>query len=548
MLAIVSLFALAAAAGWFAHHADRVHYRLSSTRAIAAAREAPSDRAFLAQHPTTSARVIPLDDKLQRVTFFDGPRVVLDAAVNQNGQVVANELHVPGVPASGAVLANSLWILALLNVLFLAVTMVVPLIRVRNLDALVLASFTSTVLLVNARLVDASVICGSLALCYLMLRCAWIGLRSANEHAPVSATPLFTWLTSRWEPHRRRRLLRLIAAASTLAFLMVTLTSSGYSDVATASLTGATDLLHGVLPYGHVSTALHGDTYPLLNYVLYLPAAWWKPVTEAFSDQTGALFVTALGALAAGAAVYRLAGSRDHATRVAPETSEHNLRMLIAWFAFAPVLLAASGGSNDVVLAALVAWMLAARRRPAVSLLLLMMAVWVKLVPLILMPLWLASRSRLRIVTLVPAAILSLALIGLLIALGGVHALAGMVSAMAFQFQRGSFFAPWYTFHLGWLQPLVQAFVVCLLVVSCLHLWRERTSNDGSVRCAALAGTLLLGVQLAANYWTWSYLNGPIAPRGPLACHGPEQESALIVTARRRQPTPVSTASAAHNS
>jgi hypothetical protein len=181
-------------------------------------------------------------------------------------------------------------------------------------------------------------------------------------------------------------------------------------------------------------------------------------------------------------------------------------------------------------------------------------------VPLILMPLWLASRSRLRIVTLVPAAIFSLALIGLLIALGGVHALTGMVSAMAFQFQRGSFFAPWYTFHLGWLQPLVQAFVVCLLVVSCLHLWRERTSNVGSVRCAALAGALLLGVQLAANYWTWSYLpwvfpflglallNGPVAPRGSLARHGPEQEGALIVTARRRQPTPVSTAGTAHNS
>ena len=119
------------------------------------------DREFLAHNPVNRVRVIPLDAELQRVTFFDGPQVVLDAAVGERGEVRAIEEHVAGAPASGAALANSPWILGLLSGVFLLATMVVPLSRIRNLDALVLASLTMTVPLINARLVADSVICAA---------------------------------------------------------------------------------------------------------------------------------------------------------------------------------------------------------------------------------------------------------------------------------------------------------------------------------------------------------------------------------------------------
>ena len=507
-LAALAVFALAAGALSALHHAGRPHYRLSQSAAIVAARADPGDRAFLARNPVTSARVVPLDSRLQRVTFFNGPRVVLDAAVDPHGRVVAGEQHIPGVPASGAAIANSPWILALLGGLFLLATMVVPLRRIRNLDALVLVSFTSTVVLVNARLVAPSVVAGSLGLCYLIVRCLTVALAPAQRPPDAGATPLLSALTAAWEPARRIRLLRVLVLASAVGFLMITMTSSGYTDVAAASLAGATDLLHGLLPYGHISIAVHGDTYPILNYLLYTPGAAWLPVSNVFSDLTGSLLIAAVSSLLVAAALYRLAGSQDIAGSLsAAQVAGARLRAVVAWLSFAPVLLAASGGSNDLVLSAALAWMLACSHRRGASLAMLAVASWVKLVPVILLPAWLIARRRgepLRV--LAGAAAVSALCLGVLVGLGGSRALAQMFTSIEFQFQRGSFFAPWYTFGLEWLQPLTQAAVVGLLAATALRMRRDAAVRDGAVRQAAIGAALLLGVQLAANYWTWSYL------------------------------------------
>jgi len=504
--AIAVAFLVCAVGLWVLHQQTRAHYRLPAKAAIAAARVNPADRAFLAHNPTTRARVIPLDATSQRVTFFDGSQVVLDAAVGEHGEVFSAEEHVAGAPASGAALANSPWILALLSCLFLLATLVLPLRRVRNLDAIVLASLTITVPLINARLVGASVICAYLALCYLMIRCIAVGLRAGGGTGSAPSTPLLSRLCAGWEPRRRVNLLRLLVIATMLAFAMITLSSSGYTDVATASLQGATDLLHGVLPYGHIHLALHGDTYPLLNYVLYIPGALWHPVSNAFSDLSGSLAVAMAASVLTGAALYRIAGDRQIAPGGAQQRAERRLRAVLAWFAFPPVLLAASGGSNDLLLAACLAWMLALRTRAGSSLLLLAMAVWVKLVPLILLAVWVPYRRRDLNRACIAPVVLSVALTGLLLALDGPTGISAMVSAMAFQFQRGSFFAPWYTFDVGWLQPLAQAAVLALLLTFVLLLRADRAARQDIVRLSAIAAALLLGMQLAANYWTWSYL------------------------------------------
>jgi len=514
LILLAATFAVCAAGLWALHRESAPHYRLSAAGAIAAARRDASDREFLSRHPAGGARVIPLDRSVQRVTFFDGPRVVLDAAVNSRGEVIAREEHRPGIPASGAAIANSPWVLALLSCVFLLATGVAPLRRARNLDALALASLTLTVPLINAHLVAASVLCAEPALCYLTVRCLWVGLRPAPVPAARPSTPLLQWLWAGWEPAARRRTLRLLLAAAVAVFATVTLTSGGYTDVAVASLEGATDLLHGAIPYGNIHLAFHGDTYPLLDYVLYMPAALWRPVSELFSDMSGSLLTALLASLLAGWALYRVAQreaggaeARDkdlgqHAAR----DENPGLRAALAWFAYPPVLLAASGGANDLVLAACLAWMLALRTRAAASMLALAMGIWVKLVPIVLLAIWTPHRHRELVRSGAAVLTLSAALLGALLALGGPGAPAAMAHAFAFQFQRGSFFAPWYTFHVQWLQPLAQAAVLAMLLAAILQLRHDPSLRTDLLRLSALAGALLLGVQLAANYWTWSYL------------------------------------------
>ena len=55
---------------------------------------------------------------------------------------------------------------------------------------------------------------------------------------------------------------------------MVGVSSFDAVDVVYAVMEGATKLIHGVLPYGHMPPGIiHGDTYPILSYALYAPLA-----------------------------------------------------------------------------------------------------------------------------------------------------------------------------------------------------------------------------------------------------------------------------------
>ncbi len=458
-------------------------YRLSEPEAIDAALDDREVARFLERHPYTRAESIPLDSELRRVTFFDGPRVVLDAAVDPTGDVPFRQEHRPGTPESGSRVANSGWMLGLLTGLFLLATLVLPLRRIRNLDALALASFVLTVVLVNDRLVTASAAFAVVPLAYLIARCGWVALgRGAPD---VQAEPLFRRVLS-------SRLAAVITGATGLAFLLVTLTSAGESDVATASLSGATQLLDGELPYGNiVEGVVHGDTYPLLTYVAYIPGALITPIEDAFSDRYGALYVTAAAAAVAAAGLYRLAG----------------LRAVLAWLAFPPILLTASGGSNDMVLAAVLVWALVFEAGVGRSALLLTIAAWVKVVPLVAAPMWLARmRGREPIRAVAIAGALSAGLCLWLVALGGLGAVGEMVDGLAFQFQRGSFHAPWLPFDLEWLQLVVQAALAGALVYGAIRVRREPGLLADPARLAAAVGGILLWVQLAANYWTWAYL------------------------------------------
>jgi glycosyl transferase family 87 len=495
-----AVFAVALVGLLLLHSGSEPHYRLNEATAIRAAATDAKVAAFLRRHPYTRAESIALDRRLRRVTFFDGPRVVLDAAVDPRGRVRFTQEHRPNAPESGSRVANSPWVLALLAALFVLATAVAPLRRLRNLDVAALVSFTAIVVMINERLVVASAAAAVVPLAYLICRCLWLALRPAGAGAP--ATPLFGRLTEGMEAVARRRLLLEILGAAGVAFLVVTLTSAGESDVASASLSGATELLHGRAPYGHiVSSVVHGDTYPLLTYVLYIPGAVLTPVTDAFSDRTGALVVTAAAGLAAAVAIWRTAARAGEGGSLAGPLA------VLAWLCFPPVLLTASGGSNDMVLAALLAWALCLAAAAGRSTLLLTAAAWTKVVPLALAPVWLARLERRQVPrALAAAAGLTAALCLWLFALDGTGAVGDMLDALSFQFQRGSFHAPWIPFGIEWLQPVVQAGLVAAVAGLALRARTDAEFARDPVRIAAALGAVLLWVQVAANYWTWAYL------------------------------------------
>ena len=445
--------------------------------AVLAALRDPGVRSVVAGSGWTDARVIPLDRTHWRVTFFAGPRYVLDAAVNARGRVDAVEVHTGALhhPSGSTILWNPLVLVGLAALFVLAVA-IRPLRSRRNLDALVIAGgFTLSALLLDDRLVAAHVYVGAVSLLYVAARC----LVTALEPRPAiaAATPDLG------------RLLPAITVATLVAAVVIVVTSTGISDVAFAALAGATLLNHGVSPYGHIPVeVVHGDTYPLLTYVLYMPVAAIAPVRDSFDSLDGALWLNAI-ALAAAALVFLRWGQRT----------------ALAWLAFPPVLLAASGGGNDVPAALFVVAAIATFARTQLSIALLTLAGWVKIAPAIALVPWVARQrgaSLARAIALVAALVAAGFVV--MLAYGGVDAIHQALTALRFQFERGSWLSVWRQLGVPGLQAACQALTLTFLVMTAIAL--RRRPDLPFRRVAALAGTAIALAQLSANNWSYVYL------------------------------------------
>jgi len=492
-------------------------YTVSKADAIGIARDDRDVAQVLAHAGRTTARVTPLDDVRQRVSFFRGPRLVLDAAVSSRRRVTNIALHASGAPESGSRIANSPPVLAGMTLLFLLAVLTLPLRSVRNLDALAFASFSAPVWLFNLGLIEGGILAAYPALAYLIVRCLRVGLGGGAGEAGCS---LLWRLVSRLAAPSRRRIVGAVVAGLALMVTVVTVTSTGASDVAFAALAGATDLIHGVVPYGHIpGFILHGDTYPLLTYVAYVPAAAIMPVRDVFDDPQGALIVAAVVVLAVAWLLYRLAVRTATAARTGADDPDREparftgLRMSLAWLAFPPVLLSASSGSNDVLLALCVVLALTALAHRARAAVIVGVAAWVKLIPLLALPVLLARGTRRSAARAVAGlAALSAILTGSIVALGGLPAIGAMMHALDFQFERSSLASLWLGVGLGWLQPAAEASLVAVVVAGTFAVSRDRGLRDDLPRLAALLTGIVLLAQFAANYWTWAYLPWAAAP------------------------------------
>jgi Glycosyltransferase family 87 len=508
---------------------------VSPAVAIRAALRDPMTRRDLAGSGWSSVQTEPLDPRLEHVSFFAHGQLVTDvivekvpaAAVGQGSRaevltgVDARRLRVP----YGNWLAYQPALLVVLSALFVVMTAVSPWRRLRNLDVAVVVSLLGSMVLFQHRYIADSLTVAGVAMVYLGLRCAFQGLGPGAARGP--STPLLTAITPRLDAARRVRWLRVWLAVLVLAALMIGAGSPAAVDVLYAVMEGATKLVHGVLPYGHMPPGIvHSDTYPLLSYALYAPLAALAPVRDNWDSVDAGLAFGAAAALVCAWALFRLAagGRGESGSRRRLEDEEAGLRSAFAWLAFPTLLATVSTGTTDIVLAAMLAGALLLWRRPTACSGLLAAAGWFKLAPFALLPVCLAPlRGRRFLAALAAIGGVSVPLAGLLLALGGTRGVGAMLHAMSYQFSRGAEQSVWGALGIEGLQPLAQACVLGLIAAAVVRLRQTPELAHDRARMAALAAAILIGIQLAADYWAFLYLVwiAPVLSASLLAQAGP---------------------------
>ncbi|MFL5817918.1 MAG: hypothetical protein ACJ76L_09980 [Conexibacter sp.] len=474
----------------------------------------------------TNVRVGAVDDTTTRVTFFHGARLVAEVAVTPRGTVERfSDARGRDAPY-GAPLVRRPLVVAIAALAFLLATAVVPLQRIRNVDVAALLALVVPVLLLNERLLAASTLAALPSLLWLTGRCLWLalgpheggfalrpsqasGLRATSQ-AP--ARPLLDVLTPSWGDGQRLRILRFAVGVAAACVALITISAPSTVDVAQAVMEGGTLLVHGTLPYGNMpGDVFHGDVYPLLSYAVYAPLATVMPVHDGWDVANGALIVAALSAIAGAWLLARIAGRASASARELDRTDDAaraaGLRAALAWLTLPPLLVTASTGTSDVLLGALVLAALALARRPLASVAAVLVAGWFKVVPFALLPIWLARLHGRRLVLgLALTAGTAAATLVALVVLGGTSAPGQMLQAIAYQADRRTLHSPWTLLGIEWLQPLGQAAVLALVAAATVRVRRDAALAADPMRLAALAGAVLLGLQLTGNYWTYLYL------------------------------------------
>lgn len=484
------------------------HLAVPKAVAIGYALKDQSVASLLGSVPWNRTDVSPMDSSHEMVGFYRGDRMVATVTIGFNGKHVsldATDLTREKY-AFGSNIANDVRMLAMLSVAFMLVTAVWPLWRLRNLDVLVATSTVLAVVLFNRWMLTWMVAVSYPALLYLVARC--LGHAARSRHDPAPAVPLYDHLTRQWAPRQRLRVLRLVVFALSLIVAMVGFTSLHVLDVGYAVMEGATQILHGIVPYGHIPDVLHGDTYPIGSYLLYIPFVWFSPVHSAWDNADATLAVAIVAALLiAGGAwwIMRRCYARSSAGSYAEQSA--SMRAAIAALAFPPLLVTVSTGTTDVVLGAILMIVLLLWRRPVGAGTSLAAAAWFKLAPAVLLPLWLARlRGRQLAGALAAIVLLSSVLLAFVVALGGSAAPVRMLRAISFQFTRSSPHTLWAVVGSVPLQQLAQAATLALIAGACVAIRRDPLLGADLRRLAAFGAAVLICLQISASYWNYMYL------------------------------------------
>ncbi len=356
----------------------------------------------------------------------------------------------------------------------------------RNFDIVALLGFLVSHGFFRAGETYPAVLLWYLPLLYLFARTLLMGFGIGERVEKTSNFP--TWVLL---------VLGVLASGSLLALNL----DSRVIDVGYAGVVGADLIMSGTVPYGSMPSDIGtGDTYGPLNYLLYVPFVWMFGWSGEWDFLPAAHAVTAFafvgGALALLVAGWRYAGTRGGAA------------LLFAWAVFPYTLYATNNNTNDVIVAAVAAVGLAAASSPLARGASVAAGFAVKLLPMVLAPLWMLHDVRKRGVSVVEFALGGMGVVLLtfwVVALDGDPVggfTAFLEKTLIFQGERES---PWSIFaqvpELGFLKPLLTALAIllaCLVAV----VPKERTIR----RLAAFSAAVVIAFELTLNYWFYPYV------------------------------------------
>lgn len=468
--------------------------------AIAAAEHNPQMLATHArEHPLHFAPRVWLGTSWL-IDFYYRGKLVAETVVSRAGRVtgvwtgpLARALYVRGDFATPF---GVWWVLVPFSLLFL-----LPFLELRrpfwliHLDGLVLLSFLVSYLLFDHAKLVAAVWMVYPPLLYLLGRMLWIGgLRDRNRGG-----------TSGWRPSRSAgpgSLLSVPLLAGGLALLVaarivLSLVDRTVADVGYASVVGAHQIAAGHPIY--FSGAANGDTYGPIAYLAYLPFEllfpWhgtWDYLPSAHAASLAFDLVTVLGLVALGR---RLRSGRE-GTRL-------GLALGWAWAACPFTLLALMMHTNDGLIAMLSVLSLLAFSSPAARGALLGLGAAAKFVPAALLGLYAGGRDRGvkgALVCLASFAAVVVTAIGLYLPSGGLTQFYDQT--IGFQLGRTDVFSLW-ALHptLDPVKFVIEAGV--LILCAGVGLVPRRRSL---VQVCALAGAIMLAVQVPAVHWFYYYI------------------------------------------
>jgi hypothetical protein len=387
------------------------------------------------------------------------------------------------------------------------------------LDLAMLGSFALSYALFDHRHLESGVWLAYPPLLYLMARMLVRGRRAAARRRIRVALPI--WFLA-------LGLLGLVAARVVMA-----LSTPQPMDVAYASALGAHRILHGLPIY--YQTSGHPDTYGPIAYLAYVPFAWIWPVT-------GWNFLPAARAATITFDLLTIVGLFFLGRRLRAGREGLRLGLALAWlWAACPFsVLGIVKGTNDGLVALLAVLILLALAAPVRRGVLLGLAAAAKFFPAILLPLLMAGRREPGAAGARKTAAAFVIVIGASVALflppGGLKEMYD--HTIGFQLSRPDLFSPW-ALHPS-LAPVKLAIegAVALLALALAFFPRGPRSV---AQVSALAGALVIGVQLPALHWFYLYivwflpfvLVAVLAGEPAAGTAAPEVEPEVAATAER---------------
>lgn len=397
----------------------------------------------------------------------------------------------------------------------------------RNLDLLVLLSFSASWWFFNEGEIFTSVPLAYPPLVYLLGRMAWIGSRGRTS----PSQPLWpVWL--------------LAAATVFLAGFRIGLnvSDSNVIDVGFASVVGAQRIAgQGESPYGHMpnmegeecgepdangrvrdriqtngrceTSVARGDTYGPVTYIAYIPGylafgwsgKWDNEVGVSFGNLPAAHFTSIAVDILAMLGMFLL-GRHFGGTGF-------GVALAFAWAAYPFTQYVSSSNSNDAVMPLLLIYGLLLVASPPGRGLLLGLASWAKFAPLLLVPLWATyphgARARLTAIRFGLGFLLATVLAFLILFLEpNPLSAAGTFWDRTFgwQLDRASPFSIWdwgrYRYpDLSAVQIALQGLLI-VSAVAVAFLPGIRTP----LQLAALSAALLIGFEIVLTHWFYLYI------------------------------------------